>query len=182
MTTFKHSFFSYFKSILDFIKWRSTFLSSGIITKICKVKTIVLKKHMSQMSMLKSRDPSIDFCGTPYPSCLKSTEWRTYFNFLWCITKVIIDKLQCVSIESISLKFSNEKIVTDAVKSFWYVCQNNRATLLVITSSFHFYIMTRRRCWVLKPLRKAHGNLKKYFYQNYCIIDYKGIFHIFLKH
>ena len=58
----KHFFFSsYFKVIHDFLKCRSTFVSSGIIIKVCKVRTIVLK---SQRSMLNSRRSSIDSCVT----------------------------------------------------------------------------------------------------------------------
>ena len=134
------------------------------------------------MSMLNSRDPSIDFCRTPYPPFLKSTGWRTYFNFLWCITNVIIDKLQCVLTESIRLKFSNEKMWQMQSKVFDTSARITAQSSLLSPAAFIFYIMTRRRCWVLKPLRKAHDNLKKYFYQSYYIIDYKGIFHISLKH
>ena len=61
---FRYFFSSYFQFIHGFIKCRSTFVRSGIISKICKVRTIVLK-NKSQRSMLNNRGPSIDPWGTP---------------------------------------------------------------------------------------------------------------------
>lgn len=52
---FKHLFCSYFKIIYDFIKFRSTFLRSGIIRKMSKVKTIVLKKQITKACVEEQR-------------------------------------------------------------------------------------------------------------------------------
>ena len=41
---FKHFFCSYLKVIHDFIKCRSSLVRSGILSQVCKVWTIVLKK------------------------------------------------------------------------------------------------------------------------------------------
>ena len=47
--TFKHFFSSYFKDIHGFIKCRSTFARSSITSKVCKVRTIVLKKQITKI-------------------------------------------------------------------------------------------------------------------------------------
>ena len=61
---FKHFFCSYFKVMHDFNKCRSTFVRSGIISKVCKVRTIVLKKQ-SHRSVLNSKSSNIDPRCTP---------------------------------------------------------------------------------------------------------------------
>ena len=55
---FKHFFRCYFKVTDDFINCRTTFVRSGLISKIYKVSK-------SQRSILNSRGPSIDPCCTP---------------------------------------------------------------------------------------------------------------------
>ena len=51
----KHFFCSYFEVIHDFIKCRSTFVRSGIISKVCKVRTIVLKKQITNICVKQQR-------------------------------------------------------------------------------------------------------------------------------
>ena len=52
---FKHFFCSYFKVIHDFIKCRSTFIRSGIISIVCKVRTIVFKKQITKIYVKQQR-------------------------------------------------------------------------------------------------------------------------------
>ena len=66
---FKHFFCSYFKVVHDFIKCSPTFVRSGIVSKVSKVRNIVLKKKIT--SMLNSRGPSVNYCGTP---CIMSLQ------------------------------------------------------------------------------------------------------------
>ena len=84
---FKQFFCSYFKVIHEFLKYRSTFVSSGITSKICKARTIVLIKQIINKSILKSVYRSLrhTICNV-----LRDIEQRTYFRFLWPIAKVTI--------------------------------------------------------------------------------------------
>ena len=52
---FKHFFCSYFTAIHEFIKCRSSFVWSGIISKVCNVRTIVLKKQITKIYVKKQR-------------------------------------------------------------------------------------------------------------------------------
>ena len=55
LNDFKHVFSSYFKIIHDFIKCRSTFVRSGIISKIYKIRTIVLRKQITKIYVKQQR-------------------------------------------------------------------------------------------------------------------------------
>ena len=80
------------KVIHDFINCRSTFVRSGIISKVCQVRTNSPPKRNLK-----------DLCYRAEAQLLHMTEEPT-FSFLGSITKVIIDNLQItsISIESIS--------------------------------------------------------------------------------
>ena len=52
---FRYFFCSYFNVILDLIKCRSALVRSGIISKVCKVWAIVLKKQITKIYVKQKR-------------------------------------------------------------------------------------------------------------------------------
>ena len=71
---FKHLFCSCFKVIHDFIKCRSTLVRSGIISKVCKVWSIVFKKQITKI-YVKQQRPKVAFKNSWHQS-----SWEKLLN------------------------------------------------------------------------------------------------------
>ena len=60
---FKYFFCNYFKVIHDFIEYRGTFLRRGIISKVHKVRNIVLKKQITKTYVNPIQDGPFRSCS-----------------------------------------------------------------------------------------------------------------------
>ena len=96
---FKHFFCSYFDIMHGFIKCMPLFVNKGIISKVSKVRTKVLKKQITMIYVKYKRSKYGSLWHT-IKNVEIGIEGRPYLSFFGSITKVIMD-----DVHSFSLKY-----------------------------------------------------------------------------